>query len=89
MFWRSASETNSRASIWRCMAAAVRGIRPPVLSEEQAQALQPYLGFRHIVRNIYTENLIPSRIGDLVRLLPDLWPGIRRHLMAFASGLDQ
>lgn len=70
------------------MASAVPGIRPPLLSLEHAESLQAYLGFRHIVRNIYTENLIPSRIGDLVRLLPRLWPQIRQQLATLADGVE-
>jgi hypothetical protein len=70
------------------MASELERVRPAVLNEEEARQLQAYLAFRHVVRNIYTENLIPQRVRDLVDLLPGLWAQVRRQLEALANYLS-
>ena len=44
--------------------------RPSVIAEETSNCLADYLGFRHIVRNVYTFNLRPTRLEELVVDLP-------------------
>jgi hypothetical protein len=64
-------------------------VRPPVLSEQTAQALDELRRFRHLVRNIYAANLIPSRVRPLVDDLPALWHEIQREIEIFAHYLDE
>lgn len=42
-----------------------RGDRPPVLTPETARSLQEYLGFCHVVRNLYGFELDPERLDRL------------------------
>ncbi len=50
----------------RQMNVEVPSVRPAVLSVESVQALDEYLRFQHVVRNVYTFNFDPERIERLV-----------------------
>jgi len=73
----------------RQMTVNLPKIRPPVLSRETTERLDNYRRFRHLIRNIYTMNLVPGELGKLVVPLPSLWSQIRDQLDAFANYLDQ
>ena len=63
-------------------------IRPAVISSDSALALDEFRRFRHLVRNVYTMNLVPERMSGLMTTLPDLWPALRAELLAFADFLE-
>ena len=71
------------------MSLAVSGLRPAVLSAETRSALNDYLEFRHVVRNVYTFNLRPDRVTELVRGLRPTFDLARRDLLAFAKFLEE
>ena len=71
------------------MALAIPDLRPPVISNETRDALQEYLEFRHVVRNVYTFNLREERVIELVRGLRRSYDLVRRDLLAFAQFLDE
>jgi hypothetical protein len=62
-------------------------VRPPVLTSETQQALAEYLEFRHVVRNVYTFNLRPKRIAELVDDLRTTFELTRRDLQRFTEFL--
>jgi hypothetical protein len=70
------------------MAAELPGLRPLALSTETARALNEYLRFRHIVRNIYAFQLDPERVERLTSRLPLVWATTRAELLRFADVLD-
>ncbi|MFO7876849.1 MAG: hypothetical protein R6U55_09755 [Desulfovermiculus sp.] len=47
------------------MAAQLEDLRPAVISQETRTCLDEYRAFRHLVRNVYTFNLRPSRVAEL------------------------
>lgn len=47
------------------MAADMQGLRPAVIRRATRDCLDEYRAFRHLVRNIYTFNLKPSRLSEL------------------------
>ncbi len=63
-------------------------IRPGILSPETREHLQEYRSFRHVVRNVYTYNLDPERVQDLVRRLPSVWSAVKADLEGFLSFLE-
>ena len=63
-------------------------IRPALISSENAQQLDAYRRFRHLVRNIYTTRLQSEKMSELVDGLPEFWMGMRAELAAFADFLD-
>jgi hypothetical protein len=67
----------------------VAGRRPAVISAEVATALDEFRRFRHLVRNVYTANLVPDRIHPLVLALPRLWRQLGTELQAFADFLEK
>lgn len=73
----------------RQMGTDIPAIRPPVLSEETLKELGEYLGFRHIVRNIYAFEFDLERIARLVRRLRSVFERARRELLAFADFLER
>jgi len=70
------------------MSMAVGGVRPPVLRPETRTALMEYLEFRHVVRNVYTFNLRPQRVRELVQELRPTFEQVRQDLLDFADVLD-
>ena len=57
--------------------------RPAVLGECSQKGLQEYLRFRHLVRNLYADELRPEPIEQL----PLLWQELESDLREFRSWL--
>lgn len=70
------------------VAQDVVDVRPAVINQSNALALDEFRRFRHLVRNIYTMNLVPDRMAGLMTVLPRLWPALRAELLAFADFLE-
>lgn len=71
------------------MKDALADIRPAVIGEGNALALDEFRRFRHLVRNLYTMSLAPERMARLMSVLPELWSGLRSELLAFADFLEE
>jgi hypothetical protein len=71
----------------RQMAAAVPEVRPEVLSSETLKRLNELCAFRHVVRNVYTFELIPSRVEDLADGLPGCLAQLQADLQRFCGFL--
>jgi hypothetical protein len=67
----------------------VPDLRPPVLSAEAVQALDEFLRFRHVVRNIYAFQFDPKRVARLVQLMSPAFHQAQIELIAFAEFLEQ
>jgi hypothetical protein len=73
----------------RQMQVAVPQVRPPILSDGTIQALDEFLRFRHVVRNIYTFAFETERITHLVQRLRPCFESVRNELLEFADLLEQ
>ena len=71
------------------MGKEIPGVRPAVLSSESVERLDEFLAFRHRVRNLYTFNLDPERLRELLERLPGAWQSVRADLEEFRSLLAQ
>ena len=71
----------------RQMAAEVNDIRPALLSDKTLKSLNELCAFRHVVRNIYTFDLIPGRVQDLAEGLPRCLELLRADLQGFCQFL--
>lgn len=69
------------------MGNEVENVRPAVLSAEIVSSLDELRRFRHLVRNVYTFNLLPGKIKPLISGLPQLWSRVQAELLAFADFL--
>jgi hypothetical protein len=70
------------------MAEDQPGIRPAVISQDSAVMVDEFRRFRHLVRNVYTINLVPEKMDGLMDALPELWPVLWAELLAFAEFLE-
>lgn len=68
--------------------AAEQSVRPAVISQESAQALDELRRFRHLVRNVYTFNLSPNKMKGLLDVLPGMWAKLQAEMLAFAAYLQ-
>ena len=71
------------------MADDVANLRPAVIGQDNAVSLDEFRRFRHLVRNVYTMNLMPDKMTALMTVLPVLWPRLRAELKAFADFLEE
>jgi hypothetical protein len=63
--------------------------RPAVISPDSASTLDELRRFRHLVRNVYTFNLVPQKMEPLMSALPGLWQRVQAELAAFADFLEE
>jgi hypothetical protein len=70
------------------MTLDVPGVRPPLLQRSTANLLEEFLGFRHVVRNLYTWELEPEKVARLVALLPETVQAVETDLEEFGRFLD-
>lgn len=71
------------------MTLALEDIRPAVLSEAAAAAIDPYLGFRHRFRNLYVFDLDRDPMRRLLDRGGDAWRLCDADLRAFAARLRE
>jgi hypothetical protein len=64
------------------------GVRPPVLRAETAQALDEFLRFRHLFRNVYGFELEWPRVRVLLARLPTVWTEVDSDFERFLTFLD-
>jgi hypothetical protein len=69
------------------MTLDLANIRPPLLRKESAQALEEFLRFRHLFRNLYGFELEWKRIQPLLRRLPSVWSRVRNDFDRFLEFL--
>jgi hypothetical protein len=71
------------------MSLEKEGQRPAVISEELHQELRDFLGFRHVVRNIYGYELDSERIDRLLDKYPPTWEKFKTELTNFIAWMRQ
>ena len=69
------------------MTLNVPDVRPPVLQKNTAKLLEEYLGFRHVVRNLYTWELEGAKVKRLIERLPQTIQATEADLDAFGRFL--
>ena len=71
------------------MTEDVTETRPAVISQKAGSTLDEFRRFRHLVRNVYTFNLVPEKMEPLIEALPELWSQLQAELLAFADFLEE
>lgn len=66
------------------MALEIPSVRPAIISEKTRDLLEPYRGFRHVVRNVYTYHIIPEKMKPLVKGIRPLFRQVEKELSAFS-----
>lgn len=96
IFKKIAEEVNSglpRSLDWHKrlltrMTFEVENIRPAVISPPTAKALDDYLGFRHVVRNIYGFELDSERLNRLVMQADKVFLKFKKEVEQFLHFLN-
>jgi HepT-like protein len=70
------------------MSLEIPGVRPPLLRRETAHALEEFLRFRHLFRNMYGFELEWPRLKSLLKALPAAWNAVETDLDRFLAFLD-
>jgi ribonuclease HepT-like protein len=70
------------------MGLEIPQVRPAVIRPATRTALEEYLRFRHLVRNLYTWDLTPDKLADLVTHLPGALRDLETDLERFREFLD-
>ena len=71
------------------MSAEIPNTRPAIIQQTTRDCLDDYRGFRHVVRNVYTFNLRPARLRDLVTDLGACYEAVREDVLVFCTYLEQ
>lgn len=71
------------------MSQEMEDVRPALIGEDGAIALDEFRRFRHLVRNVYTTNLVPDKLVGLMSALSGLWRKLKAELLAFAEFLQR
>ncbi|MCA1900246.1 MAG: antitoxin [Chloroflexi bacterium] len=82
------SGDNWHLLLLRQMKKEVAGMRPAVISSEVEEILDELRRFRHLIRNVYTHNLDPERLGKLVLSTLEKFPQLNAELLAFAAFVE-
>jgi len=70
------------------MSLTISGVRPALIQPTTQNQLEAYLGFRHLVRNLYTWQFDPEKIGQLIHSLPDTVARLDSDFQTFQQFLD-
>jgi hypothetical protein len=70
------------------MSAKLADTRPAVIGRNTRNCLDEYRGIRHVVRNVYTFNLRPSRLQELVSELRACYAALIQDLTTFCEFLE-
>lgn len=71
------------------MTLEIDGVRPAVISKNTKSKLEEYLGFRHVVRNVYSFNLNPQKITPLVKNLQNLNKILKSEIEDFLKLIEK
>lgn len=96
LFERIAKELNGgmpegndwHRQLLRDMTLDIKGVRPPVISEDMEKILTEYLRFRHVFRNIYGFSLEWRFMEGLVERLPVTLNTLKKEAEAFCIFLE-
>lgn len=72
----------------RQMAVDLPEVRPAILRQDTVRALDDFLRFRHVVRNVYAFDLKAERLADLIDKLEPTFALAGADLLAFAAFLE-
>ncbi|MBI5034463.1 MAG: hypothetical protein HZB51_28405 [Chloroflexi bacterium] len=70
------------------MKLEIPSVRPAVIRSATRTALDKYLGFRHVVRNLYTWDFDVPQVMRLIDQLPQTLANLEQDLKRFCNFLD-
>ena len=82
------SGANWHRELLNQMSIEVPGIRPAVISVGLRKDLESYLGFRHVLRNVYTYHLNPDKFEALVTQAQAVFIKVKTEIVGFCKFLQ-
>ena len=82
------SGANWHRELLNQMSIEVPSIRPAVISGGLRKDLESYLGFRHVVRNVYTYHLDPDKLEALVTQVQVVFIKAKNEIAGFCKFLQ-
>jgi hypothetical protein len=82
------SGANWHRELLNQMSIEIPGVRPAVISEGLRENLEGYLGFRHVVRNVYTYHLSPEKLEALVAQVQTVFVKAKSEMAGFCKFLQ-
>jgi hypothetical protein len=67
----------------------IPGVRPPVIKDETRILLDEYRKFRHLVRNIYTFNIIPQKVIKLAKGITRSFNALKKDIKKFINLIEK
>ena len=86
---RASDLTDWHKRLLKRMSLEIEGVRPNVISKETFKALEDFLAFRHLVRNIYGYELEEERLDILVEKAGTAYTFFKKDIKAFVSFLKK
>lgn len=83
------SSSGWHKQLLRQMSAEIANVRPGVIRSDTRDRLDEFRAFRHVVRNVYTFNFDPARVGALIDLLGPTMEAMRAYLNNFVRFLEE
>ena len=77
------SSSDWHRRLLRQMASHIPDIRPAILDSLTLKFLNELCAFRHVVRNVYSFDLIPEKVESLADHLPDVYALLESDLRKF------
>lgn len=77
------------SALLKGMARDITGLRPRVIKEETRVFLDEYRKFRHLVRNIYTFNIIPQKVIKLANSIAKTSNGFKKDIKSFINIIER
>jgi hypothetical protein len=74
---------NWHQELLKQMTLEIPDVRPAVISEKTREQLEPYRGFRHVVRNVYTYHISPNKMKPLAKGIRQVFKQVEKELTAF------
>ena len=71
------------------MSGEIETVRPTVIQHSTRICLDEYRAFRHVVRNVYTFNLRPTRLEELTKDLQGCYSTFKQDLEEFINFLHE
>lgn len=77
------------SALLKGMARDITGLRPRVIKEDTKVLLDEYRKFRHLVRNIYTFNIIPQKVIKLANSVAKTFKGFKKDIKSFINIIER
>ncbi len=88
-FENEISDSSWHKNLLQRMTVTIEGIRPALLTSDDADQIDELRGFRHLYRNLYEKQIQPDRVNALQSKFPVIISSFRKAHTRFIRRLQQ